>query len=247
MRMLITAAALLIGTAPCAGQNFDHGPVHADVSVAIGIPQGDFEAPRDGEAIGATVFFGGPVPNAPVVLGTELGFMHYGTDSQLSLHSTVFDDGIDDRFAVPVEALNTSLSSKAYLGHFVVRLQPSSGVIQPYLDGLAGLKHFNSRLRIESDVIVFRRGLSQNSRITDWALSYGVGGGIELLLHEQETAWSDQSAHVSLHGGARYLLGRTARYASGEMIRDTNGRLTVSEIESSTDLIVVQFGIRVRH
>lgn len=247
MRMLIAAAALLVGTAPCVGQNVDYGPVHADVSVAVGIPQGDFEAPRDGEAVGASVFFGGPVPNAPVVLGTELGFMHYGTDSELSLHSTVFDDGIDDRFAVPVEALNTSVSSKAYLGHFVLRLQPSSGVIQPYLDGLAGFKHFNSRLRIDSDVIVFPRGLSQESRSTDWALSYGVGGGIELQLHEQETAWSDQAARFSLHGGARYLLGQTARYASGEVIRETDGRLAVREVESSTDLILVQFGIRIRH
>ena len=238
---------LLFAAAPCIGQVFDRDPVRADINVAVGIPQGDFEAPREGEAVGLTAFVGGPVPNAPIVLGTEIGYMHYGADSQLSIHSTVFDDGLDDRFGVPVEAVNMSVSNNIYLGHFVVRIQPPTGAIQPYVDGLAGFKHFNSRLSVDSDVIIFRRGLSQDARITDWALSYGVGGGIELQLHEQETSWSDEPAKISLHGGVRYLFGRTARYASGDVIRDVDGRLVVDQVESTTDLILLQFGIRVQH
>lgn len=246
MRRLISALIALAFTIhPAFAQFHDGGAVRAEVNAMAGIPQGELDRQLDGKAAGLSVFVGGPVPRSPIVLGSEFGFLNYGTDSQLRLYSTVFDAGVDDDLAVPVEAVTTSASNNIFLGHLVVRLQPFRGAFQPYVDALGGWKYFMTRLKVDGDVIVFRQGLSQEAHVTDYALSYGVGGGFELRLYEHSSRWSKTPANVSLHAGLRYLFGTDAAYAAEGSMREIGGRIVIDEIESRTDMIVPHFGIRV--
>lgn len=232
---------------PAFGQFHSGGAVQAEINATAGIPYGEFDRQIEGEAAGMSAFIGGPVPRSPFVLGSEIGFLNYGTDTQLRLYSTVFDAGVDRHLAVPVEAVSTTASNNVLLGHFVVRLQPIRGPFQPYVDAVGGMKYFITRLRADGDVIVFRRGLSQDAHFTDFAFSYGFGGGFELRLYEHASVWSEKTAHVSLHAGLRYLLGTEATYALAGSMRDVGGRILVDEVESRTDMLVPQLGIRVSH
>lgn len=246
MRKLFSTALVLVFTlSPAFAQLHDGGHVRAEVNAVAAFPQGDLDRQIDGKAAGISTFVGGPVPGSPFVLGSEIGYLNYGTDSRLRLHSTVFDEGIDEDLAIPLEAVNTSVSNNILLGHLVVRLQPLQGRFQPYVDGLAGLKYFVTRLRVDSDVVAFRRGLDQDSHVTDFAFSYGVGGGFELRLYEHESPWRDKPANVSIHGGLRYLFGTPAEYAAKGSFREVDGRILVDEVETHTDMLVPHFGIRV--
>lgn len=217
----------------------------AEINFAAGIPQGDFEDGLDATPIGATAFIGGRVPNLPLVLGTELGFLNYGSSSELAIYSTALVRGGDQ--PVPVEALSVSSSSNIVLGHLVARLQAPTGRFQPYVDALVGLKYFITRVDIDSDIIVFRNGLSQDSHARDVAFSYGVGGGIELLAYELPSMWDGSTVGVSLHAGVRYLFGGEADYVRPEGAQTSDGRIVFTEERTRTDLLLPQFGIRIQH
>lgn len=249
MRWTITIASVLacvVGISTASAQIQDAGEIRADVHVTMGIPQGELGDRIDNNAFGLAALIGGRVPGLPLILGTEVGFMNYGTDSQLSIHSTVLDGGIDPDLAFPVEAMSVGVANNVLLGHFVVRLQPTEGVIQPYVDALAGVKSFMTRVNVDSDVIAFGRGLSQDSRSTDIALSYGVGGGIELALYEYQSGWKADPSTISLHAGVRYLFGSNAQYVGDGSFSEIDGRFVLGTVESRTDLLVPHFGIRVR-
>ncbi len=246
-RYISTAIALLITFSTAGAQFQDAGEVRAEVNLAAGLPQGEFDRHLDANVFGFGTFIGGRVPGLPLILGTELGYLNYGSDSRLRIHDTVFDGAIGEDLAVPVEAVRTGVSNNLLLGHLVVRLQPLQGPFQPYVDALAGIKYFATRVNVESDVIAFRHGLSQDSWITDPAFSYGVGGGFELPLHQQRAVLSDRTSTISLHAGVRYLFGTRAEYATENSLHELDGRLNVDAVKSRTDLIVPHIGLRVRH
>lgn len=246
-KLFTTAIGLFCMVSPLFGQIPDASTAAGEVNVIAGIPQGSLNGNIEGEAVGLSVLFGGHVPGTAFVLASELGYLNYGMDSRLSLHSTVFDDGVDDHLAIPLEAVRTSISNNIFLGHLVLRIAPPTGAIRPYVDALAGLKYFVTRLNVDSDVVVFRRGLNQNAHVADFAFSYGVGGGLEIELYEYASAWSRGASTISLQGGVRYLLGSSAKYAAQSSFREVGNRLVVDVVESRTNLVVPQFGIRVRH
>lgn len=250
MRRMISAAIVLAfvagtGRAQVHERVPENGKVRADINFTAGIPQGALDRQMSGTAGGLSVFFGGPVPDLPLVLGSEIGFLNYGTESELRLHRGGFDAGIDEDLALPLEAVATRVANNILLGHFVVRLQPLDGVFRPYVDGLAGLKVFASRMSVDADVVIFREGLSQEAYVTDFAFSYGVGAGFEVRLHRYTPLFADGPADIALRGGLRYLFGTTASYAAAGSLREVGNRIVVDEATSRTDMLVPQLGLSV--
>lgn len=247
MRWTLTILlAWLVAFSTASAQLHDPGEMRADVHVTVGIPQGELADGIDDNAFGIGLLLGGRVPGLPLILGSEVGFMNYGTDSRLSIHETVLDGGIDPDLSFPVEAMSVNVAKNVLLGHFVVRLQPTEGIFLPYIDALAGVKSFLTRVNVDSDIIVFRGGLSQDSWISDMAFSYGVGGGIELALYEYDSGWREKPARMSLYGGVRYLFGTKAQYVGDGSFSEIDGRLFFDTVESRTDLLIPHFGIRVQ-
>lgn len=247
MRWILSLALVsLVGFSTASAQLHDPGEMRADVHFTVGIPQGDLGDRIDDNAYGVGVLLGGSVPGLPLVLGTEIGFMNYGMDSRLSIHETILDGDTDRDLAFPVEAMNVSVSKNVLLGHFVARLQPTEGVFQPYIDALVGVKSFLTRVNVDSDFVVFGGGLSQDSWMNDLALSYGIGGGIELAVYEHQSGWRERPATMSIYGGVRYLFGTKAQYVGEGSWAEVDGRLFFNTVESRTDLLIPHFGIRVR-
>ncbi len=242
-RFMSTLALVLLcawTTASAQNRTYERGgdyqQTRADLNFVFAIPQGDFEDNLDEIPVGASLFLGGRVPNSPIVLGTELAFLNYGTTGQLELF---------DYEGIPVSVVGLGTSNNMAMGHLVARIQPQTGAIQPFIDLLAGVRYYNTRARLESDIILFRNGLSGAADLrSDWAFSAGAGAGLDLNLYRGPMGFNNEEGSVALNIGARYLFGTEAEYATE--LRQHNGGVSFDEVESRTDLIQPQLGLRVK-
>lgn len=234
----IAFALLLAASGTAFGQEHPHeGTTGSQLSFIWGVPQGAFADHIDRTPFGASLLFGGEVPGTSLFLGTEASLVNYGRREHLELHR------IED---VPVQALRVATSHNIAMGHLVARLQlPTTTPVRPYVDALGGLRAFVSKIRVDSDVVVLPGGLAEEARMTDWALSYGVGGGLDLLVHTGRSAFSKHKVHVALNVGARYLFGAEADFVRIEDVQEIDDRFTFATTRSRTDILIPQVGVRV--
>lgn len=244
-RLLFTTVLLAFAGVATAQSHVDPGEARGEVNIVWAVPQGDFGDALDGTGLGLSAFFGGRIPNAPIVLGTELGLVNYGSNTDLALHG-LFDTPAGGPAGMPLQAVSVERSDNFLLGHLVARLQPAEGPLLPYLDLLGGLRYFHTRTDIESDLVVFRNGIDHTSSSKDLALSFGFGAGIEVRMLTGRFGLDSRTSTVSVHAGARYLFGDEVEYVTGRSIQQIDRRLVNLDAETRTDLILAHFGIRVR-
>lgn len=230
-RLFVALSALVFLAAP---------PAHAQVqpqgelSFAMGFPQGEFADNVTNPGFGINIFGGLGFAQAPVVLGGELGFLIYGQEHRREPFSTTIPD-----VTVDVETNNNIV-----MGHFVLRLQPQTGTVRPYADGLFGFKYLFTETRIENDR--FRPGpdpIAVSTNFDDIALSYGVGGGVDVRLYHGMLGESPGTVFLKL--GARYLPGAEAEYLKKGSIARNDGTVTYEVERSRTTLLVPQIGVKV--
>lgn len=240
-----TVLLLLLGTSGTAAAQSYEGGARGDLSFVWALPQGEL-ADQVGEAgLGLTALLGGRIGNSPFVMGTEVGFLSYGTDESLSLHSLLVDrPGIHTD--LPLEVVNVATSHTVLMGHLVGRLQPAIGRVHPHLDVLVGLKYFLSQTRLVSDIVLDEDGLSSGVDIGDVAFSYGIGGGVDLSLFQGAMGWDDGPVDISMSVGARYLFGSEAEYLTRGAVREEDGTFVFDVARSRTDLLVPQLGFHVK-
>jgi hypothetical protein len=233
-------ATWVLVLAACAARASAQAPVQeerwAEVNALWAVPQGNFADRSEDAGMGIAVLFGGRVPRLPFVLGTELGLLSYGRDARLEVYDVV----------VPVEVVSVATSNHVAMGHLMVRLQPAGGLLMPYVDVVGGLRYFINRTHFEGDVAFDDEDLRGVATAADVALSYGAGGGLDLRLFTGPTGWDERPTTVSLHAGVRYLFGGKARYRGDGTLQRASGRADFTLQESRTDLLVGQFGLRVK-
>lgn len=237
---------LTVGSAAVA-QPREHEEVRSGINFVWGVPLGDFDDNIDEVGLGFLAFAGGRVPGLPLVLGTELGSLNFGSNVILEV----------TEIAIPVSALNVETNNNMYFGHLLARIQPAVGPVAPYAEGLLGLRYFRGDAKINSDFFLDfgddlfdlyerRNGLYVLADFEDLAFSYGIGGGIDVDVYKGGTSWDEREATVSLNVGVRYLFGSQAQYLQSNSIRESDGGITFEVSRSRTDLIVPQFGLRVK-
>lgn len=201
----------------------------------VGIPQGDFADQIDA-GFGLSGTFLVHIPNAPMALGLEGGFLVYGQERI----RTPFGGGPLGRVDVDVITTNNILT-----GHLLFRLGPNQGTFRPYADALFGLHHLFTESRIEA--INRDDDIASSTNFSDTALSYGIGGGVQVDLYHGQTGGEDEeSGHpfsVALDARVRYLFGGTARYLKKGGIREERGDLVYVYDESETNLLLPQLGV----
>lgn len=228
---------LLIFAVPEAFSQLHEGPDHEpsmQINFAWAIPQGELNDALARDPVGLSLTFGGEVPGVPLQLLTELTGLTYGHDQQLQL----FD--LED---VPVEVVSIANSYNVGMGHLVARLQPQTGAIRPYVDAMAGMKMFVTHTKVDSDVIVFHRGLHAKSSSKDWAISYGGGAGLEIHVFSGKVSRYARPATFSLNLGVRYLFGEPATFAQADSFREVDGLIEFDRVRSRTDMLMPHFGI----
>ena len=161
----------------------------------------------------------------PFLAGGDLGFVVYGSQTR----SEPLSDTIPD-IRVRVRTTNG-----IFLPHFVLRAQPRTGLLRPYVEGLIGLKSLHTRTSladVDDDDIV-----SSDTNLSDSTLSYGFGGGLQIPLTK------GREARIMLDTGVRYLRGGRAEYLRKGSIREVNGTLVYDVFSSRTDVLAVQIGV----
>ena len=121
----------------------------------------------------------------------------------------------------------------------VLRLQPPSGPVQPYVDGLFGMKYFFTETSIHDDDF-YDEEIASTTNFDDAALSYGVGGGLDIMLHQ------GRGAAIMINAGARYLFGRQAEYLQEGSIERRNGQVFFTTDRSETDILMIQLGVTLK-
>lgn len=230
---ILTAAVLLL-TNPLRSQNFQGG-----ADFLLGLPQGAFKDNVNRAGYGITGNIGLAPSGYAYMLGVEFGFMNYGTEKRREPFSTTIPD-----VTVDVETENNF-----GLGHVFLRLQPNSGSIRPYLEGVLGGNYIFTKTTIQNQ----GKGgeeVASSTNLDDFAFSYGAGAGVLVVLSRFDTKGSpDEDNKISellLDVRCRYLAGAEAEYLKEGSIRRVAGQVVYDVNKSQTNLLTVQIGIAVR-
>jgi len=202
----------------------------------VGVPVGEFNDNVDNLGYGANLFLGGMLSNTPVMIGVDLSFLVYGR----SRTSVPFSQTVGPAVTVDVVTTNSIVQP-----HLVLRLQPSTGVLRPYVEGLIGFKYLFTESRVEDDRTDQRIASSRN--FDDFAWSGGAGAGAHIRL-ARNTTDTDRTWTAFLKIGVQYLRGQEAEYLAEGELRDTNNDGVLNEDElpirrSRTDLIQPMVGV----
>ena len=212
-----------------------------EIGFAAGFPMGEFADQVDDPGLGLSLLAGVGLPNWPVVLGAEFCFLNYGRDSETEIVRTSIGD---------VEGTVTT-TNDIVMGHLLVRIQPRSGWVRPYVDGLFGFKNFSTDtfvtvpdLDFDPDDPFDTTVIDSKNQLDDTTLSYGVGGGLDIRLKEWRIA-NGNAVAARLNLGARYLFGSRAKYLKEGSVRRENGEVSFDVLRSKTDMLIVQVGLSV--
>lgn len=221
-------------TAPMRGVG-----VQGSARFTVGIPTGEFDDNIEGLGFGGNIYVGAVFPTAPFSIGLDLGFLVYGRDTRNVPFSTTVGP------AVTVDVVTTNSIVQP---HLVLRLQPPSGLVRPYLDGLLGFKYLFTESRVRDEDFRDNDGdIASTTNFDDLAFSGGVGGGLYIRVARGN---GNSFRSISIDLGLQYLMGQEAQYlAEGPLVDDNeNGRLDRAELDirrSTTTLLQPQVGIAV--
>jgi len=185
------------------------------------VPRGEFSENLTNNSYGAGVQGLVRIGSSPFLVGGDLALVIYGYESRR-------DPTIPDR---------VTTSNFIFVPHFVLRAQPRSGFIRPYIDGLIGLKYLWTETSIPD--ISVDEGAVNDINLSDTAFSYGVGGGLQI------SPTKERKSRFMLDIGVRYLRGGRAEYLREGSIREVNGTLVYDVFSSRTDVLAVQVGVTV--
>ena len=235
---LALLGSCLVGFAPTASaQDPADPPVRpqGSVSFLVGIPQGEFRDNVDNPGFGVDFFGGLGIGQSPVVLGLDVGFLIYGRERRTENFSPDIPE-----VQVEVQTTNNIVQS-----HFVLRIQPPEGSIRPYADALVGFKYLFTQSEINSERFDDDDPIARSTNFDDFALSYGIGGGIDIDVYRPGPDKKTELSAVAIRIGAQYLLGSEADYLQEGSIRRTNGSLTFDVDRSRTTFLEPYLGVSV--
>ncbi len=229
---------LLFGLSELKAQEFQFG-----LDFQVGVPQNEFSDQLDDRlGVGLGGFFGYRFGNTPLMLGADLGFMNFGTDTRREQWSTT----------IPDATVNVENSYNLFHGDLLLRIIPPERTFRPFADGVFGFNYFFTETKIRDrgttgpdDVI------ASDTNFRDTALSYGFGGGFQLRIYSDDGMGNNgenatQTPYsVHLHFMARYMIGHEAEYLREGSINIDNGTVTYDVMQSETDLLHFRVGITV--
>jgi len=212
----------------------------ASLSFVVGVPTGEFADNVDNVGFGGDLYLGAVLGTSPFQVGLDLSFLIYGR----STDRVPFSQTVGPRVTVDVVTTNSIIQP-----HLSLRVQPPTGVVRPYLEGLIGFKYLATNTSVRDDRS--NEDVASSTNFDDFAWSGGAGGGVDIRVATQKSERPGQpqrAYHIKL--GVQYLLGQEAEYLAEDRLEDTNndGQLTEDELpirRSRTDLIQPMVGFTI--
>ena len=192
-----------------------------DFRFAAGVPMAAF-GDNAGASFGGGLDFGVRLGDTPVSVGAALEYLRYGTETR---HVALFS-------GAPEVLSDVNTSNNVFWMHALVRVQPRTGRVRPYADGLLGFgyAYTSTGFRVGDET-------ESTTHLGDYAPSLGVGGGVTVLLV------SGPEAVLSLNVGLRYLATGDLDYLTkGAIQRDESGA-TFEPVRSPVNVVSPQIGL----
>lgn len=225
----ITVCGCLLIPGKIYAQNWD-----GSASFMTGAPQGDFGRNVDATGFGLDLVGTYQIPDSPVAVGLDFGFLTYGTTRR----SEPFNPNI------PEVTIRVRTSHNIGFGHFLTRIQPGNGLIRPYIDGLIGFSYLFTESTISDERT--HEEIAGSTNFDDITLSGGLAAGLKFHLFETTEPESGNRIRIYLDLRSRYLLGGEAEYLKRGSIITENGNLVYDIDRSRTDLLSFHIGFGVR-
>lgn len=205
-------------------------------SIAVGVqvaqPTGQFKQQYDGYPLGVAANFSAPLSISPLEIGFGYAWNNMGSQTEEVNVLVGQDIDGDDIY----ENGNLRIRSNTNRFQMMVRLRPFNGMIQPYLDGVAGLETYRTKTTIEivSDFVGYSEGQNADTQLFDMAYSFGWAAGLRIRL----------APNIFLDGRFESLIGGPAKYVDQSTIEVVSPTELDFEIKSSrTDKFTYQLGL----
>ncbi|MFC1733157.1 hypothetical protein ACFL6I_22900 [candidate division KSB1 bacterium] len=229
------AAAVL---ACCCNDTAIAQNLQAGAYFTTGHPRGEFNDNVDNIGLGGSGYVGYLFDNTPVMLGMDIGYMIYGRETRNEPFS----------LTIPDVYVDVTTSNNIFLWHAFLRLQAEQGKIQPYLDGLFGFKYLftDTSVRSENNIL---QDIATSKNLGDFAMSYGVGGGLRFRVYEKRSDLESPGVLEALIDFKfSYLFGSEAEYLKkGAIFRDTSSGTVAYDVQQSkTDMLLLNFGVTIK-
>lgn len=228
--LLLLSVLVILAAAEINAQN-------GGINFMVGFPQGEFKKNVDRAGVGLNAQFLLWTPNSqmPASAGLNIGFMNYGSETRTEPFSTTIPDVMVD----------VSRSNNLVNFHFMFQISPFEGPVKPYAEALFGGAYLFTSTEIKSQGH-YNDEVASTTNFSDWAWSYGGGGGFLIKLYENEKTKEEGEMKLSslwLDLKARYLFGSEASYLKEGSVEIFNGRAYYQESRSKTDLFSIHLGV----
>lgn len=236
-KRLLTALIIAFTTVLILSMNVHAQEFHFDLDFNVGVPQGEFSNEVDRLGWGLGLMGGYKIPETPLMVGLDFGFMNFGVDTRTEPLSTTIPD-------ITVEVEN---SYNLVTGNLLFRLSGPPATLRPYVDGLFGFNYFFTQTVLRERGSFSEESELRDTNFDDTSLSYGLGSGVNLRVYSREVNTDPTTdfslGSVYLNAGVRYMFGREAEYLQEGSISRNNDSVTYDVSRSETDLLYFKFGV----
>jgi hypothetical protein len=221
----LSICALLLGCAPALqAQGFQFG-----IDFTAAFPQGEFKRNVDSNGYGIGGQFLYPIKNSPFLIGADLGYVTYGSES--------FTEQLSP--TIPEVRVRVKTTNNIFTSHFVVRAQKPDGKVRPYVEGLIGLQYLFTRTAVSNDFN--DEEFAADTNFSDSTFSVGAGAGVQFLLTKGVS-----KPDILLDTKVRYLRGSQAEYLRKGSIFRGDGEIFFEPFRSPIHLVNFQVGVTFR-
>jgi len=217
---------LLFAQKTFSAQNFG-------LNLILAVPQNEFSknVRNSGIGLGGEGIYYFENGNTPFGFGLDLGYIAYGGEN----------------LDVPLSGVTVKLSRLNQLINFHVLFQLTTNgeSIRPYFDLLFGGNFLFTQSTVTDECE--DREISSSTNISDFAWSFGFGGGLMVKVYEHNPNDPSDLQTIFLDFKVRYLKGTEAEYLTkGSIIGNSEGTITLFPSRSKTDLLQYQIGMSVK-
>jgi hypothetical protein len=161
---------------------------------------------------------------SPLLIGLDFGYFTYGQEKQRATSTS--------------PPLKTTYNVFTWNG--IGRLRPRfhRGAVTPFIDGMLGLKLYNTKTKIDKNIIDFIFNDDQReviNNVKDTGLNFGLGAGFYV---------NSKTGYPGFTLRALYLWGDEVNYVVRNSLKvDANGFVTFDTARANTTMVIVQLGI----
>ena len=204
------------------------------INIIFAAPQNEFSnnVKNMGFGIGMEGLYYFDNGRIPFGVGLNIGFINYGNENlNVPLSTTL-----------PGVTVNLSRTNNLANFHLLFQLTTNTITVRPYLDLLFGGNYLFTESKVTDENAA--NDIATSTNISDYAWSYGFGGGLAIKIYEPDPMDISQLGTLFLDFKARYLRGTEAEYLTeGSIIGHPNGTVTLLPSISKTDLLQIQIGV----